>query len=68
MVKNVKWLNLLGGCNFLAGKYLRFAGMVIHNPKVGGSIPPPATNGIMDLGEASATGRFLRVANLCTTF
>jgi len=21
-----------------------FAGMVIHNPKVGGSIPPPATN------------------------
>jgi len=26
-----------------------FAGMVIHNPKVGGSIPPPATNTVNDL-------------------
>jgi hypothetical protein len=36
-----------GGCNHIKGKDLVFAGMVIHNPKVGGSIPPPATNNLL---------------------
>jgi hypothetical protein len=42
--KDGKCLKILGGCNHIKGKDLRFARMVIHNPKVGGSIPPPATN------------------------
>jgi hypothetical protein len=32
---------------FEKAKTYVLAGMVIHNPKVGGSIPPPATNQII---------------------
>jgi hypothetical protein len=31
----------------------------IHNPKVGGSSPPAATNPINELEAASANGQFL---------
>jgi hypothetical protein len=34
----------LVAATFEKAKTYVFAGMVIHNPKVGGSIPPPATN------------------------
>src|ERR1044072_7319098 len=37
--------------------------MVIHNPKVGGSIPPPATNGVNNLG-----GRHLPLFCYCADF
>jgi hypothetical protein len=37
---------------FEKAKTYVFAGMVIHNPKVGGSIPPPATNVFNDLRRA----------------
>jgi hypothetical protein len=33
----------LVAATFEKAKTYVFAGMVIHNPKVGGSIPPPAT-------------------------
>jgi hypothetical protein len=31
-----------------------FAEMTIHNPKVGGSIPPPATNNLSELNVTTA--------------
>src|ERR1022692_2557468 len=39
-----------------------------HNPKVGGSNPPPATNGIIKLGEPRFRLPFLRVRVVCAFY
>src|SRR6202021_2963862 len=39
-----------------------------HNPKVGGSNPPPATNGIIKLGEPKFRLPFLRVRVVCAFY
>ncbi len=39
--------------------------MVIHNPKVGGSIPPPATNGVNSLQRQAPAAVLLLWGLLC---
>jgi hypothetical protein len=45
---------------FEKAKTYAFAEMVIHNPKVGGSIPPPATNSSSSFKEVKALSQFRR--------
>ena len=47
MVTDVKSVKILGGCNFRKSKNLRFF-RVIHNSKVVGSSPTPATISSID--------------------
>jgi hypothetical protein len=68
MGKNGKCSKTIGGCNHIKGKDLLFAGIVIHNPKVGGSIPPPATNFLLILNNLKRLDSFNSnptVSNLC---
>jgi len=54
---------------FEKAKTCVFAGMVIHNPKVGGSIPPPATNYLLifnNLYERALSSERRRVDTLWT--
>lgn len=66
--KDGKSSKILGGCNHSKAKTYVFAGMVIHNLKVGGSIPPTATNLSLLLnnykGNLSPT-RMRLLSNLC---
>jgi hypothetical protein len=58
----------LVAATFEKAKTYVFAGMVIHNPKVGSSIPPPATNFSLPLNNLQRLACFNShpaVANLC---
>jgi hypothetical protein len=64
---NVQYLCAAVGCH-LRRKVVEFAvSHEIHNPKVGGSNPPPATNEIINLGPADQW-QALRVCGQCAGF